>query len=105
MDFWHDSWIRELSISAIVNLDGMFVPNMKVSDVINTSSRDWNLSSIENLVNTQVCEKIRSITVPICENVRDKPIWSGSNDGMVTVKDAYHYINSKSPSYPERNQD
>jgi hypothetical protein len=60
-----------------------------VSDLIDSSILGWNCSLIDSIFPANVAKIIKSI--PLCPSLPpDKIIWSGTSNGMFSVRSAYH---------------
>ncbi|KAL0689366.1 hypothetical protein Bca4012_089044 [Brassica carinata] len=63
-------------------------PNMRVSDLINQESKDWDVGLLENYVNPDDIPLIRSLA--ICStHRRDTFCWIYTRNGQYTIKSGY----------------
>ena len=63
-------------------------PNMRVSDLINHASKDWDASQLENYVNIEDVPLIRSLAISSTHR-RDTFCWNYTRNGQYTVKSGY----------------
>lgn len=50
VSFWHDIWIQNLPLASFLNPDCPFDYSLKVSDLINHSTGQWNLSYVASIL-------------------------------------------------------
>ncbi|XP_013589029.1 uncharacterized protein LOC106404232 [Brassica napus] len=60
---WEDPWIPTTPARPAIPLKPVMHPNMRVNDLINQESRDWDVSLLENYVNRADIPLIRSLAI------------------------------------------
>ena len=63
-------------------------PNMRVSDLIDQVSKDWDVGLLENNVNLEDIPLIRSLAISSTHR-RDTFCWNYTRNGQYTVKSRY----------------
>ena len=63
-------------------------PNMRVSDLINQESKDWDVGLLENYVNPDDIPLIRSLAISSTHR-RDTFCWIYTRNGQYTIKSGY----------------
>ena len=63
-------------------------PNMRVSDLINQESKDWDVGLLENYVHLDDIPFIRSLAISSTHR-RDTYCWNFTRNGQYTVKSGY----------------
>nr|VDD61669.1 unnamed protein product [Brassica oleracea] len=63
-------------------------PNMRVSDLINQESKDWDVGLLENYVHPDDIPFIRSLAISSTHR-RDSYCWNFTRNGQYTVKSGY----------------
>jgi hypothetical protein len=85
---WGDNWVPNIG-SLSVPPESNHFSDALVSNVIDSFIPNWNGSIIDNLFPTNVAKIIKNI--PLCTSLPpDKIFWSGTSNGMFSVRSAYH---------------
>ncbi|XP_013594673.1 PREDICTED: uncharacterized protein LOC106302786 [Brassica oleracea var. oleracea] len=85
---WQDPWIPTVPPRAAHPVVPVMNPNMRVSDLINQESKDWDVSLLEKYVNRDDIPLIRSLAISSAHR-RDTFCWSYTRNGQYTVKSGY----------------
>jgi ribonuclease HI len=85
---WDDKWIpatphKVLDPVRILSRDA------RVADIINQEANWWDIPLIEQIFSGETVEKICSIPISP-RSQEDKLIWAGTNNGMFSIRSAYH---------------
>ncbi|XP_026451117.1 uncharacterized protein LOC113351325 [Papaver somniferum] len=89
VDFWNDPWINDIPLSAITDMENVTIPSLRVKDVINPSTREWDLFVVDSFVSEEVKENIYAMPVTASEGRRDKRVWAHGKDGGASTDSLY----------------
>ncbi|KAI3873646.1 hypothetical protein MKX03_006196, partial [Papaver bracteatum] len=92
VDVWRDVWCDDIPMLQLINNIDHGLPPMKVSDLIDLTTREWNLGAITPYVAPVSLDRIRALPIAQCDPCPDSRIWSPSKDGSVTVKYCYNWL-------------
>lgn len=65
--------------------------NEVVSSLFMPNERKWDINLVRERFLHDDAEVILGMRIPQRDDVRDKIVWTGSNDGIYNVKNGYHY--------------
>ena len=85
---WEDPWIPTTPARPAIPLAPVMHPNMRVSDLINLESKDWDVSLLENYVNRADIPLIRNLAISSTHR-RDTFCWNYTRNDQYTVKSGY----------------
>ena len=85
---WEDPWIPTTPARPAVLVAPVMNPNMRVSDLINQESKDWDTSLLESYVKMDDIPLIRSLAISSAHR-QDTFCWSYTRNGQYTVKSGY----------------
>lgn len=90
VDVWKDWWCGNMALAE--KYPGIHtLGNFKVADLIEDGN--WNLSPIEQFVDSVTRNDILSITLPVFTQAEDHPSWVEAPNGSCSVSTAYDFIN------------
>ena len=85
---WNDKWLPSSSIFKVVSPRLNSPADLRVSKLIDSENMCWNLHLLQQLFLPFEVEEIRS--VPLSNSLPpDKLIWTGTSNGLFTVRIAY----------------
>ncbi|XP_048620086.1 uncharacterized protein LOC125590530 [Brassica napus] len=85
---WEDPWIPTNPARPAAPMAPVMHPNMRVSDLINQESKDWDVGLLENYVHPDDIPFIRSLVISSTHR-RDSYCWNFTRNGQYTVKSGY----------------
>ncbi|XP_048622593.1 uncharacterized protein LOC106430409 [Brassica napus] len=85
---WEDPWIPTNPARLAAPMAPVMHPNMRVSDLINQESKDWDVGLLENYVHPDDIPFIRSLAISSTHH-RDSYCWNFTRNGQYTVKSGY----------------
>ena len=85
---WEDPWIPTNPARPAAPMAPVMHPNMRVSDLINQESKDWDVGLLENYVHPDDIPFIRSLAISSTHR-RDSYCWNFTRNGQYTVKSGY----------------
>ncbi|XP_048605821.1 uncharacterized mitochondrial protein AtMg00310-like [Brassica napus] len=85
---WEDPWIPTTHARPAVPVAPIIHPNMRVSDLINQGTKEWDVGLLENYVNLDDIPLIRSLAISSTHR-RDTFCWNYTRNGQYTVKSGY----------------
>ena len=85
---WEDPWIPTTPARLAIPAAPVMHPNLRVSDLINQVSKDWDVGLLENYVNLDDIPLIRSLAISSTHR-RDTFCWNNTRNGQYTVKSGY----------------
>ncbi|XP_048608697.1 uncharacterized protein LOC106363524 [Brassica napus] len=85
---WEDPWIPTNPARPAAPMAPVMHPNMRVSDLINQESKDWDVGLLENYVHPDDIPLIRSLAISSTHR-RDSYCWNFTRNGQYTVKSGY----------------
>ena len=85
---WEDPWIPTTPARQAILAAPVMHPNLRVSDLINQVSKDWDVGLLENYVNLDDIPLIRSLAISSTHR-RDTFCWNYTRNGKYTVKSGY----------------
>lgn len=85
---WEDPWIPTTPARPAIPIAPVMHLNMRVSDLINQVSMDWDVNLLGQYVNPDDIPLIRSLVVR-STNRRDTFCWNYTKNGQYTVKSCY----------------
>lgn len=85
---WEDPWIPTTPARPAQPMAPALHPNMRVSDLINHESKDWNVGLLENYVDPNDIPYIRSLANSSAHRW-DTFCWNNTKNGQYTVKSGY----------------
>ncbi|XP_013594666.1 PREDICTED: uncharacterized protein LOC106302774 [Brassica oleracea var. oleracea] len=85
---WEDPWIPSNPARPAVPIAPVMHPNMRVSDLIDQGSKDWDVGLLENYVHPEDIPFIRSLAISSTHR-RDTFCWNFTRNGQYTVKSGY----------------
>ena len=85
---WENPWIPMTPARPTIPVAPVMNPNMRVSDLINQESKDWDANLLEKYVNMEDIPRIRSLAISSAHR-RDTYCWSYTRSGQYTVKSGY----------------
>ncbi|XP_042964528.1 uncharacterized protein LOC122298726 [Carya illinoinensis] len=89
---WSDPWIPTLEGFKPFPLDHTIdhSNNMKVSELISQSNDSWNIPILVSLFQQDSINEILKIPLPLSNQSSDKLVWTPTQNGIFSVKTAYH---------------
>ena len=90
---WEDPWILTVPARPAIPVTPVMHPNMRVSDLINQTAKDWDVGLLENYVNLDDIPLIRSLAINSSHR-RDTFCWSYTKNGQYTVKSGYWVVHN-----------
>ncbi|OMO55679.1 reverse transcriptase [Corchorus capsularis] len=90
VQIWHDNWIPEVGMLNIPE-DMLQDRPEQVSELIEPSQKQWNLTEIDDLISPVERKAICSIPLGIVERT-DKRIWPFTKTGQYSVKSGYYKL-------------
>ena len=88
---WKDAWLPSLEYTRVLSNPVTSLEDMKVVDLIDPVSKQWEVGLLQGLFSSQEVELIMSI--PLCRTyVEDKLIWLYTASGTYTVKSGYKFL-------------
>ncbi|CAN1785001.1 Putative ribonuclease H protein At1g65750 [Linum perenne] len=85
---WSDPWLNEEDTCFLTSTRPGALADLKVNDLWIPGTKEWDIELIEELFNERDATSI--VKLPLNEaNEQDRPIWSFSKSGMLTVSSAY----------------
>ncbi|XP_026410058.1 uncharacterized protein LOC113305185 [Papaver somniferum] len=88
-DVWQDNWCNDEPLVNLLNPDINSHDPLRVADLIDAFSNDWNLNHINDSIPGDIIFKIKVIHISISKRSKDKLVWPYSRDGQVSLKDCY----------------
>ena len=85
---WEDPWIPTTPARPAQPTAPALHPNMRVSDLINEESKEWDVGLLENYIASVDIPLIRSMTISTTHR-RDTFCWNYTKNGQYTVKSGY----------------
>ncbi|XP_033131796.1 uncharacterized protein LOC117126793 [Brassica rapa] len=85
---WVDPWIPLSPARPAVPIAPVMHPNMRVSDLIDQESKDWDVGLLENYVHLADIPFIRSLAISSTHR-RDTFCWDFTRNGQYKVKSGY----------------
>ncbi|WZZ51140.1 hypothetical protein YC2023_051247 [Brassica napus] len=85
---WEDPWILTNPARSAVPIAPVMHPNMRVSDIIDQGSKDWDVGLLENYVHLEDIPLIRSLAISSTHR-RDTFCRNFTRNGQYTVKSGY----------------
>ena len=90
---WKDAWLPSLEYSRILSNPVTSLEEMRVVDLIDPISKQWEVGLLQGLFSPQEVELIMSI--PVCRTyVEDKLIWPYTASGTYSVQSGYKFLAS-----------
>ncbi|XP_058742674.1 uncharacterized protein LOC131615213 [Vicia villosa] len=87
---WDQNWLYDSFVVTNLWPNNLMVANLKVSDLINPTCKQWKLNLIYPLVGGEVAQKIAN--TPLFEAVHeDRVFWNLEKNGIFSVRSAYRY--------------
>ncbi|XP_033133908.1 uncharacterized protein LOC117127485 [Brassica rapa] len=85
---WEDPWIPTTPARPATPVAPVMHPNMRVSDLINQESKEWDIWLLEDYVHPDDIPLIRSMAISSTHR-RDTFCWNYTRNGQYTVKSGY----------------
>ncbi|XP_048611782.1 uncharacterized protein LOC125586041 [Brassica napus] len=85
---WEDPWIPTTPARPAVPVAPVMHPNMRVSDLIDQVSKEWDVGLLENYVTPGDIPLTRSLAISSTHR-RDSFCWNYTRNGQYTVKSGY----------------
>jgi hypothetical protein len=104
VQIWKDKWIPNPSTFRIVTPPNILSPNATVKELFELDLKGWNIPILEDIFSIEEVQWIRSLPIS-CTNQPDTLIWRSTNNGIFSVRSAYHlqmerrYLNSTESSF------
>ena len=90
---WKDAWLPSLEYSRVLSNPVTSLEDMRVVDLIDPISKQWEVGLLQGLFSSQEVELIMSI--PLCRTyVEDKLIWPYTASGTYSVQSGYKFLAS-----------
>lgn len=92
---WEDKWVLSPLTNAIQTPVSLLDRDAQVCELIDDSTRWWNIGLVEQIFSVE--DSTRICSLPLCPNLQgDRFVWSGNKNGLFKVRSAYHMAkNSK----------
>ena len=88
---WNDAWLPSLEYPRMLSNMVTSFEDMKVNDLVDPVSNQWDAGLLQGLFSSQEVELIMSI--PLCRTyIEDKLIWLYTSSGNYTVKSGYNFL-------------
>ncbi|XP_059436227.1 uncharacterized protein LOC132169166 [Corylus avellana] len=89
INIWGDCWIPISSTYRIHSPSRVLDPSSKVSELLDNGKCGWNQELLKSIFTEE--ERVAITSIPISQtNQPDVQIWRCTNNGMFSVKSAYH---------------
>jgi hypothetical protein len=94
INIWGDRWIPSPCTYEIQSPIGSFARDTKVCDLVDSSTKWWNISLVTSIFSE--VEAAMILSLPICpQSQQDRVVWVGTRTGFFSVKSAYHMAKEK----------
>ena len=88
---WEDPWVPTTPARPAIPIAPVMHPNMRVSDLIDQVSKEWDIGLLENYVSLEDIPLIRSLTIS-STHCHDTFCWNYTRNGQYTVKCVYWMV-------------
>ena len=85
---WEDPWIPTTHARPTIPSALVLHPNMRVSDLNNLISKEWDIGLLEDYVSADDIPLIRSLAISSTHR-RDTFCWNYTRNGQYTIKSRY----------------
>jgi len=86
---WQDKWLPTPITYSVQSPPRVIPADSLISAIIDQETHTWNIELINSLFMPEEAKVIASM--PLCYSLPpDKLVWQGTNDGVFSVKSAYH---------------
>ncbi|KAK6122177.1 hypothetical protein DH2020_044081 [Rehmannia glutinosa] len=89
IDVWKDPWVPKDSCFYLFGGGITGVNSLKVRDLIDVSSNEWNVELVRRNFDTEDANLILGIPLPRCDR-DDQLVWHFTRNGKYSVKTGYH---------------
>ena len=91
ISIWGKAGLPSVSIPQVNNPMGIDFPEIKISLLINSHTRNWDMDLLQALFRLEEVKLIRSIPLGNV-STRDKIVWSHSQSSVYSVKSGYYFF-------------
>lgn len=91
ISIWGKAGLPSVSIPRVNNPMGIDFPEIKISLLINSHTRNWDMDLLQALFRLEEVKLIRSIPLGNV-STRDKIVWSHSQSSVYSVKSGYYFF-------------
>ena len=91
ISIWGKAGLPSVSIPRVNNPIGIDFPEIKISLLINSHTRNWDMDLLQALFRLEEVKLIRSIPLGNV-STRDKIVWSHSQSSVYSVKSGYYFF-------------
>ena len=91
ISIWGEAWLPSISIPRVNNPMGIDFLEIKVSLLINSHTRNWDMDLLQDLFQPEEVKLIKSIPLGNVSTL-DKIVWSHSQSGVYSVKSGYYFL-------------
>ena len=95
---WIDNWCGEV-LAHSLNLSYYQLQSLPKKLCNFVRSNQWNFPAAMFDTNPNLCSLVNQVTIPTVRR-RDKLVWKHSNNGEITLKEAYCFKKSRAPKLP-----
>lgn len=89
IDFWKDSWVKDLTNNKVESQPPHNCNWVKVADFIDHQNHVWDMGKLRSCITEEEIRAISKIPISLT-NGDDKQVWVHNNFGSFTVKSGYH---------------
>lgn len=99
IEVWNDAWLPSLEQPRILSSPVTGFEEIKVYDLIDPVSKQWDSDLLQGLFSSQEVELITSI--PLCRTyIEDKLVWPYTSSDFYSVKSGYDLLTNESAVQP-----
>ena len=99
IEVWNDAWLPSLEQPRILSSPVTGFEEIKVYDLIDPVSKQWDSDLLQGLFSSQEVELITSI--PLCRTyIEDKLVWPYTSSDFYSVKSGYDLLTNENAVQP-----